>query len=156
VVDFDGCGDAVSPYWKLCDVAQVAGRGRQCQVASLWIGYVCALAEMQGVLVTYDVMFVGNVRVADSAVFPFEFAAHVSFYFSFFLSFGFIDRLTGYDQLASATYGVGELAAALLKTNSYDVLLNGAPSTLRFTTSSVLLALSTTAMVFIVQDLLLL
>ena len=111
---------------------------------------------MQGVLVTYDVMFVGNVRVADSAVFPFEFAAHVSFYFSFFLSFGFIDRLTGYDQLASATYGVGELAAALLKTNSYDVLLNGAPSTLRFTTSSVLLALSTTAMVFIVQDLLLL
>lgn len=93
--------------------------------------------------------FLGNVRVADSSVFPFEFAAHVR---SYFLPFSVCYQLLTYccDKLGSATYGVAEQAAALIQTNSYDVQLNAVSSTSRLTTSNVL-ALLTTAMILVQQ-----
>ncbi|KAH9479090.1 GMC oxidoreductase family protein Mala s 12 [Psilocybe cubensis] len=60
----------------------------------------CAMLPMaQGGVVDADLRVYGllNVRVVDSSIFPFEFAAH----------------------LASATYGVAEQAAELLKSTSY-------------------------------------
>ena len=52
----------------------------------------CACREWGFIYLCCNV-FLGNVRVADSAVFPFEFAAHVRFHF-LFLPFAFISPLT--------------------------------------------------------------
>ncbi|KAF8159180.1 hypothetical protein B0H34DRAFT_655044 [Crassisporium funariophilum] len=67
----------------------------------------CAmLPKAQGGVVNAKLQVYGlaNVRVADSSVFPFEFAAH----------------------LASATYGLAEQASALIQANSYNVPENSA------------------------------